>query len=123
MATRPHAFVAMPFGIKPGPRGPAAKGQNDPIQPIDFNRVYSEYIEPALRQFEPSFQVGPVLSAPSGDVTNAVLPVPSVQGYKTEWMELGQTNPAPIPTLPPVGLLPEKRVSITEGWINLVHPD
>ena len=38
MAARPHAFVAMPFGSKPGPDG----------KPIDFNRVYSEYIHPAL---------------------------------------------------------------------------
>ena len=38
MMTRPHAFVAMPFGVKPGPDN----------QPIDFNRVYGEYIAPAL---------------------------------------------------------------------------
>ncbi|MBS0552135.1 MAG: tetratricopeptide repeat protein, partial [Proteobacteria bacterium] len=35
---KPHAFVAMPFGTKPGPDG----------QPIDFNRVYDDYIAPAL---------------------------------------------------------------------------
>jgi len=35
---KPHAFVAMPFGSKPGPDG----------QSIDFNRVYAEYIQPAL---------------------------------------------------------------------------
>ena len=35
---KPHAFVAMPFGSKPGPDG----------QLIDFNRVYAEYIQPAL---------------------------------------------------------------------------
>lgn len=35
---KPHAFVAMPFGSKPGPDG----------QLIDFNRVYAEYIRPAL---------------------------------------------------------------------------
>lgn len=35
---KPHAFVAMPFGTKPGADG----------QPIDFNRVYDEYIRPAL---------------------------------------------------------------------------
>lgn len=33
-----HAFVAMPFGTKPGPDG----------HPIDFNRVYSELLGPAL---------------------------------------------------------------------------
>src|SRR5262245_3227227 len=38
MTTRPHAFVAMPFGSKPGPDGGL----------IDFNRVYREYIAPAL---------------------------------------------------------------------------
>ncbi len=35
---KPHAFVAMPFGTKPGHDG----------QPIDFNRVYDDYIAPAL---------------------------------------------------------------------------
>jgi tetratricopeptide (TPR) repeat protein len=38
MSTKPHAFVAMPFGTKPGADG----------QPVDFNRVYAEYIRPAL---------------------------------------------------------------------------
>jgi len=33
-----HAFVAMPFGNKPGPDG----------EPVDFNRVYHELIRPAL---------------------------------------------------------------------------
>ncbi len=47
MAARPHAFVAMPFGTKPGPK--------DLGQLIDFNRVYTEYIQPALQSagFEP----------------------------------------------------------------------
>jgi tetratricopeptide (TPR) repeat protein len=45
MPTRPHAFVAMPFGTKPGPRPADAK---DPAPLIDFNRVYGEYIQPAL---------------------------------------------------------------------------
>jgi len=35
---KPHAFIAMPFGTKPGPDG----------QPIDFNRVYAEFLKPAL---------------------------------------------------------------------------
>jgi hypothetical protein len=35
---RPHAFVAMPFGTKPGADGKS----------IDFNRVHHEYIAPAL---------------------------------------------------------------------------
>lgn len=35
---KPHAFVAMPFGTKPGPDG----------QPINFNRVYDELLRPAL---------------------------------------------------------------------------
>ncbi len=37
---RPHAFVVMPFGTKP-----AADGSS-----IDFNRVYAELIQPALKQ-------------------------------------------------------------------------
>ena len=38
MGIKPHAFVAMPFGQKPGPDGNV----------IDFNRVYIELIKPAL---------------------------------------------------------------------------
>lgn len=33
-----HAFIAMPFGTKPGHDG----------QPVDFNRVYAELLKPAL---------------------------------------------------------------------------
>jgi tetratricopeptide (TPR) repeat protein len=35
---KPHAFIAMPFGTKPGHDG----------QPINFDRVYAELIRPAL---------------------------------------------------------------------------
>jgi tetratricopeptide (TPR) repeat protein len=38
MATRAHAFVAMPFGRKPGPDG----------NELDFNRIYRELIAPAI---------------------------------------------------------------------------
>src|SRR4029453_16066978 len=38
MSVRPHAFVVMPFGTKPGADG----------KDIDFNRVYDDYIKPAL---------------------------------------------------------------------------
>jgi tetratricopeptide (TPR) repeat protein len=48
MAARPHAFVAMPFGTKPGPKDPEAKDPGAPAPLIDFNRVYGEYIQPAL---------------------------------------------------------------------------
>ncbi len=45
MPARPHAFVVMPFGIKPGPGQSTAGG---PTALINFNRVYDEYIRPAL---------------------------------------------------------------------------
>ena len=48
MAARQHAFVAMPFGIKPATAEPDSSPQNPSAQMIDFNRVYSEYIRPAL---------------------------------------------------------------------------
>src|SRR5215467_2928899 len=55
MAPRPHAFVAMPFGIKSGPRDPDGKHLNPNVETIDFDRVYGEYIRPALESagFEP----------------------------------------------------------------------
>jgi tetratricopeptide (TPR) repeat protein len=45
----------MPFGIKPGPRDPDGKLPDPNVEAIDFNRVYDEYIRPALESagFEP----------------------------------------------------------------------
>lgn len=48
MAAKPHAFVAMPFGIKPAPTEAGAGPLSPSDQRIDFNRVYSEFIGPAL---------------------------------------------------------------------------
>jgi tetratricopeptide (TPR) repeat protein len=48
MSARPHAFVAMPFGVKPGPRDPDGGHPDPDLQLIDFNRIYDEYICPAL---------------------------------------------------------------------------
>ncbi len=55
MSARPHAFIAMPFGTKPGPKDPEIKDHDAKVQLIDFNRVYREYIQPALESagFEP----------------------------------------------------------------------
>jgi hypothetical protein len=39
MPVKPNAFIAMSFGSKPGPMG----------QVINFNRIYSELIKPALQ--------------------------------------------------------------------------
>ena len=48
MTARPHAFVAMPFGVKRAPAG-LEGGRPDPNGPVvDFNRVYHDYICPAL---------------------------------------------------------------------------
>ena len=57
---KPHAFVAMPFGTKPG----------HDAEPIDFNRVYAEYIGPALEAagfevFAPTRSSAPATSAPT----------------------------------------------------------
>ena len=45
----------MPFGLKPGPKDPRDTNRDAPVQLIDFNRVYTEYIQPALQSagFEP----------------------------------------------------------------------
>ena len=41
MATRPHAFVAMPFGTKPAPGNPVDRNPDAKVELIDFNRVYT----------------------------------------------------------------------------------
>jgi tetratricopeptide (TPR) repeat protein len=45
----------MPFGKKPAPRDPVDKNSDAKVELIDFNRVYAEYIAPALDSagFEP----------------------------------------------------------------------
>jgi tetratricopeptide (TPR) repeat protein len=48
MSARPHAFVAMPFGVKPAPAALDGTTPDPNPQVIDFNRVYNEYIRPAL---------------------------------------------------------------------------
>jgi hypothetical protein len=83
----------------------------------------SELLAAALRKLEPSFRVGPVLAAPSGEIANAILPVPAIPGYTSEWIEHGHTEGSPIPPLPADGLLPERRVSLVGGWLNLVPPE
>ena len=50
MAPRPHAFVAMPFGVKPGPRGADGVLLDPKLEAIDFNKVYKDFIAPALEQ-------------------------------------------------------------------------
>ena len=40
---KPHAFIAMPFGVKKDSQGTE----------IDFNRVYAELIKPALEAAGP----------------------------------------------------------------------
>jgi hypothetical protein len=77
----------------------------------------------AQRRFEPSFCVGPLLGVRRGAVTGALLPTPSVPGYEARWTEQGTTEAVAISPLPSDGDLPEKRVSITQGWIRLVHAD
>jgi tetratricopeptide (TPR) repeat protein len=48
MAARPHAFVAMPFGVKPGPRTADGTFVDANLERIDFNAVYQDFIAPAL---------------------------------------------------------------------------
>jgi len=40
VTARPHAFVGMPFGVKPGPRGGGGKPLDPNLETIDFNRIY-----------------------------------------------------------------------------------
>ena len=48
MSARPHAFVAMPFGVKRAPTDPGGSTADAAPSVIDFNRVYDEFIRPAL---------------------------------------------------------------------------
>jgi hypothetical protein len=58
----------------------------------------------------PSFDIGPLFTAPQKGGQRPILPVPEVHG----------TEPAKdIPPLPEEGVLPTGPVAIAEGWINL----
>src|SRR3954464_2755386 len=50
MSVKPHAFVAMPFGVKPAPKDPSSTQVDLTVDLIDFNRVYKDYIKAALER-------------------------------------------------------------------------
>jgi hypothetical protein len=86
--------------------------------------IPKQFIDSALRNMEPVFRTGPVLSFKTGATLRPLLPPPQISGYKAEFLYpdphakagvLGATLPPSVP----LADLPPGRVSLTEGWIML----
>ena len=45
-----------------------------------------DFIDPALRNLEPTFLTGPVLAIPEGETLTAMLPPPSIEGLSADFV-------------------------------------
>jgi hypothetical protein len=83
--------------------------------------VPKDFVEPALKTLEPTFQVGPFLGFESQGTLVPVLPAPKIEGMDAEFVhDDDATYPEiPLPPMPSVSELPAKRVRLTEGWVRM----
>ncbi len=83
--------------------------------------VPKDFVEPALKKLEPTFQVGPILGFESQGTLVPVLPAPRIEGMDAEFVHDDDATYPEI-ALPPtlsVSELPAKRVRLTEGWVRM----
>ena len=83
--------------------------------------VPKDFVDPALKKLEPTFQVGPILGFErQGDLV-PVLPAPTIEGMDAEFVHDDDTTYPEIslPPLPPIAELPAQRVRLTEGWVRM----
>lgn len=86
-----------------------------------------DFIDAALRNLEPTFRVGPIMTTQRGAV-RAMIPQPEIEGYAAQFVyyqpaegPLPEGYPAtPVSPAPPVGELPAGRATLTEGWVRVM---
>lgn len=81
--------------------------------------VPKDFLDAALRNMEPVFGVGPVLTFAAQAGVTPLFPPPQVQGYDASYLTDAADPGAPMPPSPPLGDLPPQRVSLKEGWVRL----
>ncbi len=86
--------------------------------------VPKEFVEPAVKNLEPSFYTGPILTTTQYGVERTLLPPPDLAGYTAEFLYQapGATSFAStqVPAAAPLSDLPKSRVLLTEGWVRMV---
>ena len=86
--------------------------------------VPKDFVDPALKKLEPTFQVGPILGFERQGTLVPVLPAPRIEGMDAEFVhDDDATYPEiPLPPSPSVSELPAQRVRLTEGWVRMFKP-
>lgn len=95
------------------------------VMPRDFTQA-------ALRNLEPTFAIGPIVTSERFGAVKPLVPPPQIEGYKAEFVYRRQdegtnaeTYPeVPVPPIPPMGELPGGRAILSEGWVRIsrAHP-
>jgi hypothetical protein len=84
-------------------------------------------LDAALKNMEPVFTAGPILTSGAGTSVKPYLPPPNITGYDAGFIyQSGDSaNPYPeimLPPSPPLGDLPDGRVTLNNGWVRMeVH--
>ena len=92
--------------------------------------IPKECIDAALRNLEPTFPVGPVMTFRRAGTVRPIVPPPRIEGLVGRFVHAepttngtGETFPeAAVPPVPPVAELPEDRVVLDEGWMRMFKP-
>jgi hypothetical protein len=92
--------------------------------------IPKESIDAALRNLDPAFPVGPVMTINRAGAVRPIVPPPRIEGLVGEFVyaepaqdgTTGTFSEALVPPVPPVAELPEDRVVLDEGWMRLYKP-
>jgi hypothetical protein len=85
------------------------------------------YIDLAVRNLEPTFQVGPIMTTRRIGSVKPFVPPPQIDGYEAEFVykdEHPQTHQPIFPEtqvapMPPLGELPNGRAVLSAGWVRI----
>jgi hypothetical protein len=83
--------------------------------------IPKDFVDPALKQLEPTFSVGPLLGFHLQESLVPVLPAPKIEGMEAEFVhDDDETYPEmAVPPVLPVAELPATRIRLTEGWVRM----
>ncbi len=92
--------------------------------------IPKEALDAALRNLEPTFPVGPVMTFRRAGTVKPIVPPPRIEGLVGQFVHAGPApdgtteafTETPVPPVPPVAELPEDRVVLDEGWMRMFKP-
>jgi len=93
--------------------------------------VPGEFIDAALRNVEPTFRVGPILSVGQGGTVRPIVPPPQIDGLVAEFLQSNDAPGAegatfsatPISAAPLMADLPTDRIALYDGWLRATPGD